>query len=85
MDKELTNTELFSLEVAARKLGISVWTLRAHAKRRTLRTIRVGRRVLVSSTEIERVAITGLPSLEREVPRTKGRLQIQSQATSEGI
>ncbi len=63
MEKEASGAQLYSLEAAARKLGVSVWTLRAHAKRCSLRTTKVGRRVLVCSTEIERISISGLPTL----------------------
>jgi excisionase family DNA binding protein len=58
------SSRLYSLDEAARQLGISVWTVRAHAKRGgSLRTTRVGRRVLVSASELERIAASGLPSL----------------------
>jgi hypothetical protein len=55
---------LFSLRDAAQQLGgVSIWTLRKHFARGNLRVVRVGRRVLVSSEEIERIRQEGLPSL----------------------
>lgn len=56
-------TRLYSLESAARQLGISIWTLRSHQKRGSLRVTRVGRRVMVSQPELDRIAASGLPSL----------------------
>ena len=64
MEEARGNGRLYSLDEAARQLGISVWTIRAHAKNGgSLRTTRVGRRVLVSANELERIVASGLPSL----------------------
>jgi len=64
MQDAKVGSRLYSLDEAARQLGISVWTIRAHAKRGgSLRTTRLGRRVLVSASELERIAASGLPSL----------------------
>jgi excisionase family DNA binding protein len=56
-------TSLLSIEEAARILGVSPWTLRAHKKRGALKTVRVGRRVLVSLETIDLISREGLPSL----------------------
>jgi excisionase family DNA binding protein len=56
-------TGLFSIEEAARVLGVSPWTLRAHKKRGGLKTVNVGRRVLVSLETIDLISREGLPSL----------------------
>jgi hypothetical protein len=65
MEEFTNNNRLYSLESAARQLGISVWTLRSHARKGgALRTTRVGRRVLVSATELARIEASGLPSLK---------------------
>jgi excisionase family DNA binding protein len=67
MDEIQSNSRLFSLDEAARQLGISVWTLRAHAKKGgSLRITRIGRRVLVSAGELARIETSGLPSLRAE-------------------
>jgi excisionase family DNA binding protein len=67
-DAKGTN-RLYSLDEAARQLGISVWTMRAHAKKGgSLRTTRVGRRVLVSALELDRITASGLPSLADTKP-----------------
>jgi excisionase family DNA binding protein len=68
--EEVTNhNRLYSLESAAKQLGISVWTLRSHARKGgALRTTRVGRRVLVSASELARIEASGLPSLAAQKP-----------------
>lgn len=64
MEETNGSSRLYSLDEAARQLGISVWTVRAHARKGgSLRTTRVGRRVLVSASELARVESSGLPSL----------------------
>ena len=64
MEETKGNSRLYSLDEAARQLGVSVWTLRGHAKKGgALRTTRVGRRVLVPESELARVESSGLPSL----------------------
>jgi len=52
-----------SMESGAGQLGVSVFTLWAHKKNGTLRTIKIGRRVLIPEEELQRVAAAGLPSL----------------------
>ena len=54
---------LYSLDEAAEALGVSPWTLRAHKKKGSLRTINAGRRVLVSAETIDLISRHGLPSL----------------------
>jgi excisionase family DNA binding protein len=54
---------LYSLDIAARLLNVSIWTLRSHARRGSLKITRVGRRVLVPAIELTRVANVGLPPL----------------------
>jgi excisionase family DNA binding protein len=69
MEQTNGSNRLYSLDEAARQLGVSVWTIRAHAKRGgSLRTTRVGRRVLVSASELERIVASGLPSLAAPKP-----------------
>jgi hypothetical protein len=56
--------KLYDLERASVALGsVSVWTLRKHVSRRTVRVTRIGRRVFLPSEEIERIQREGLPSL----------------------
>lgn len=66
MNEDSTGDRLYSLGAAASWLGVSVWTLRVHARRGSLNTIRVGRRVLVPAAELRRVVKAGLPSLRQE-------------------
>ena len=71
MEDAKVGSRLYSLDETARQLGISVWTIRAHARRGgSLRTTRFGRRVLVSASELERVTASGLPSLAAPKPVT---------------
>ena len=63
---------LYSLEEAAQALGVSPWTLRAHRKNGSLEIVNAGRRVLVSSTTIDRISREGLPSLGNTRAKPKG-------------
>jgi len=47
-------TELLSVESAANLLGISPWTVRAYIKKHLLFPVRIGRRVLLETTELQR-------------------------------
>lgn len=59
------NLQLYSLADASRQLGnLSIWTLRKHVFRGNVKPTRLGRRIFVSSTEIERIQREGLPSLK---------------------
>jgi hypothetical protein len=62
-----------SMKSAADQIGVSVFTLWAHKKAGSIRTIQVGRRVLVPEQELQRIAAVGLPSLSQA--REQGRLQ----------
>ena len=61
--KRRETKRLYSLDEAAEALGLSPWTLRAHKKKGSLRTVSAGRRVLVSSETIDLISREGLPSL----------------------
>jgi excisionase family DNA binding protein len=45
---------LMSVEKAAETLGISPWTVRAYLREGKLQPVRIGRRVLLQPTELER-------------------------------
>ena len=66
MEEQKVDNRLYSLESAARQLGVSVWTLRSHQRRGSLRTTRIGRRQLVSESELARITVSGLPSLKAQ-------------------
>jgi excisionase family DNA binding protein len=53
---------LKSIQKAADTWGVSVYTVRRLATAGLVRTVRVGRRRLVSESEIERIVATGVPS-----------------------
>jgi excisionase family DNA binding protein len=56
---------LHGLDEAAKMLGgISVWTLRKHISRGGIAATRLGRRVFLSSEEVERIRREGLPSIQ---------------------
>lgn len=61
MDKQLTYEvrtamrPLRSVEEAAGLLGISKWTVRAYIRDGRLKAVRLGRRVLLSEEELERL------------------------------
>jgi len=58
------NSRLLSLADATQLLGsISIWTLRKHVSYGNVTVVRLGRRVFLSSEEIERIRKEGLPSL----------------------
>ena len=61
-----SEAQLFSVEEAGRILGrISPWTLRKHIAVGNVKVTRIGRRVLLTAEEIERIGHEGLPSLAR--------------------
>lgn len=61
-------TKLLSIKTAAELLSISPWTVRSHIRAGKLRPVRLGRRVLLSETELERVIAENQtqPDAERE-------------------
>jgi excisionase family DNA binding protein len=61
----MSELQLFPLAEAAKSLGISHWTIRAHIRRGTIAVVRFGRRILISREEVERIGREGLPSLPR--------------------
>ena len=63
MHEPQSNKRLHSLDSAADRLDISVHTLRKHQHRGSLRTVKVGRRVMVPEAELQRISENGLPSL----------------------
>jgi excisionase family DNA binding protein len=52
---------LKSIQQAANAWGVSVYTVRRLASSGLVRTVTVGRRRLVSESEIERIIATGVP------------------------
>ena len=74
-------SRLNDLPRSSERLGISVWTLRKHTARANVRVVRLGRRVFLHDTEIERIFREGLPSLpgpkrkktKAELARSDGR------------
>lgn len=60
--------ELFDLSDTSQMLGgISEWTLRKHIRNGAVIVTRIGKRVLVSRSEIARITKAGLPSLRASI------------------
>jgi hypothetical protein len=57
--------DLLPLPEAAKRLGTSPWTLRAHQKVGTIHIVRLGARVMVPCDELLRIVTNGLPSLKK--------------------
>ena len=64
--------DLLGVIDAARRLGISHWTLRKHIARKNVEATRIGNRVLIRPAEIARVARMGLPPLTNETESDTG-------------
>jgi excisionase family DNA binding protein len=68
---------LKSIQQAANAWGVSVYTVRRLAASGLVRTVTVGRRRLVSESEIERIIATGVPlaatrrNARQSVPRKR--------------
>lgn len=60
---------LLSLRDAAKRLGLSIWTLRAWAERGRIATVKLGSRVLVRDAEIQRVIAEGTRPARSQQPR----------------
>lgn len=66
--------QLYDINSAARLLGISPWTVRAYIRRGKLKPVRLGRRVLLEESELERlVAKNRTGSLPRPQPESVGQ------------
>lgn len=51
---------LYPVKDAARRLGISIWTLRARAYARQIASVKIGKKLLIPGSEIERVIREGM-------------------------
>ncbi len=51
--------QLYDVQVAAKILSISPWTVRAAIRSGRLRPVRIGRRVLLEESELERFVAEG--------------------------
>ena len=64
-------TKLLSINAAAESLSISPWTVRAYIRTRKLRPVRIGRRILLTEAELERL-ITACQDPPLATPRNDG-------------
>ena len=51
---------LHSVESAAKTLSLSPWTVRAYIRQGRIRPVRIGRRVLISEDELQKIVKQGL-------------------------
>jgi len=74
MEQEATTNSplLYSIPAAAKELsgakergGTSPWTLRRHAQRKNLKTVKLGTRVFIAREELDRIRREGLPCLTK--------------------
>ena len=69
---EAAEAKLLTIEGAAQVLGaISPWTLRKHIGRGSIVAVRLGRRVFIDTTELDRIRREGLPTLSPELATKK--------------
>jgi len=61
----MSDLQLLSIAEAAKGFSVSHYTLRAHIKRGAVKTVRLGRRVLISRAEVERITRDGIPYVPR--------------------
>jgi hypothetical protein len=54
---------LHDIESSAKKIPMPAWTLRAHIKVGHINVTRLGKRIMLPTSELERIAREGLPSL----------------------
>lgn len=71
--------KLLSVDAAAELLSISKWTVRAYIRSGTLRPVRLGRRVLIQESELERFvsAANGL-GVATEIPPVNSVGEVQN-------
>jgi hypothetical protein len=57
---------LHDIESSAKRIPMPAWTLRAHIKAGNIKVTRLGKRIMLATSELERIAREGLPSLRTE-------------------
>ena len=55
----MSEPRVFGIKEAARLLSVSPWSVRRWIRHKTIHAVRIGRRVLVPSSEIERLSGNG--------------------------
>jgi excisionase family DNA binding protein len=55
--------QLLSIAQFAQRTSTSPWTIRYHVAKGHLKSTRIGKRVLIPDTEIDRIAAEGLPHI----------------------
>jgi excisionase family DNA binding protein len=73
-------TKLLSIKAAAELLSISPYTVRSYVRTGQLKPVRIGRRVLLAETELERlIAESQAPTNAAPKTRTGGETQEAAQ------
>ena len=52
----MSEPRLFGIKEAARLLSVSSWSIRRWIRQRKIRSVRLGRRVLVPASEVDRLS-----------------------------
>jgi excisionase family DNA binding protein len=85
IENTVGNDRLYSIEEASRRLSVSQFTTRRLIKAKHISAVRVGKRVLVRGTELERVVVEGcgkqveVPHKEKRRGSGNGRLRSERQ------
>jgi excisionase family DNA binding protein len=62
---------LRSIEIAAERLGVSPWTIRAWAANGRMKSVKLGSRRMIPESEILRVMADGINSVTEESHKTE--------------
>ncbi|EFM47112.1 hypothetical protein HMPREF0580_0209 [Mobiluncus mulieris ATCC 35239] len=71
----------YSLKETAAMLGVAYRTMQDWQYKRCINTVKLGWRVMVPATEIERILVEGVPLAPKDKPKGKG----SSRATSKAV
>jgi excisionase family DNA binding protein len=64
-------TQLLGVAQFALRVSASPWTIRYHVAKGHLKSTRIGKRVLIPDSEIDRIAAEGLPHIPAAVKKVK--------------
>jgi excisionase family DNA binding protein len=62
----MVDEKYLSIDDAAKRLGVSPWTIRHWAKERTIASIKLGRRRVIANSEIDRVIAEAIEKAKGE-------------------
>ncbi len=83
MSHEQTRPGLYDIPDACRRLGdMSPWSMRRHIALGNVPVTRIGRRVFLREETIEKIRLTGLPSLSSTTKPVSGHSANMEEATA---